>query len=130
MSLKGKQSRHRTKFIKRLEERLQEVAEEDKQLLQQHCRLDEQGNPKIINGERYDVKDIEAFSKDKQELYNEELVIDDGDSQAILNTVRTILDECNVEFKDQQATLYDYLCDQFKVDETIEENNKNEKDVG
>jgi len=127
LSLKGKQSRHRTKFVKQLNERLQEVAEQEKEVIKENCHLDDEGNPKTINdGKTYDVKDMDALVKDKQELLNEEMVIDGGDSQSMLMTIRTVLDECDKEFSGQEAVLYEYLCEQFKVDEDIE--NTKEKD--
>ncbi|MEW9503424.1 hypothetical protein AB1471_16800, partial [Jeotgalibacillus marinus] len=56
LPLKGKQSRHRSKCIKALDERLKEVAEQEQELLKEHCHLDEEGNPKIKNnGQEWDV---------------------------------------------------------------------------
>lgn len=118
LSLKGKQSRHRTKFIKLLDERLKEVAEQENELLKEHCHLDEKGEPKTLdNGTKWDVKDLEAFSKDKKELYEEELVIDGGDAHGMLKTVKQVLLECDKEFSGQEAMTYDYLCDQFEGDD-------------
>ncbi|MCM3110053.1 DUF1617 family protein [Lederbergia lenta] len=118
LSLKGKQSRHRTKFIKTLSDRLQEVTEQEKELLKEHCHLDEEGNPKTKNdGQNWDVKDIDAFIADKTELYEEELVIDGGDAHGMLKTVQKVLDECEVAFSGQEAVLYDYLCEQFEGDD-------------
>ncbi|WP_453992096.1 DUF1617 family protein [Bacillus nitroreducens] len=115
LSLKGKQSRHRTKFIKTLSDRLNEVAEQEKELLKEHCHLDEDGEPKTINdGKNWDVKDVDAFVKDCNELYEEELVIDGGDNHGMLKTVKEVLLNCDVEFSGQDASIYDYLCDQFE----------------
>ena len=66
LSLRGKQSRHRTKFIKLLHERNEEYREDIKQLLKEHCHLDENGEPKIKEDNTYDVKDIDAYLKDKR----------------------------------------------------------------
>ncbi|MEW9503398.1 hypothetical protein AB1471_16655, partial [Jeotgalibacillus marinus] len=56
LPLKGKQSRQRSKLVKVLDERLKEVAEQEQELLKEHCRLDEEGNPKIKNnGQEWDV---------------------------------------------------------------------------
>ncbi|MGJ9384247.1 DUF1617 family protein [Salipaludibacillus sp. CF4.18] len=117
LSLKGKQSRHRTKFINLMDERLVEIAEQEKELLKEHCHLDEEGEPKIKidNGQKlWDVKDIDAFSKDKRELYEEQLVVDGGDSQGMLKTIKSVLLECDKEWQGKEALTYDYLCDQFE----------------
>lgn len=119
LSLKGKQSRHRTKFIKLLSERLNEVAEQEQELLKEHCHLDDNGRPKTVDeGQRYDVKDLDAFAKDKQELYEETMVIDGGDAQGMLQTVKKVLFDCEKEFSGQEAVAYDYICEQFEEAET------------
>jgi len=115
LSLKGKQSRHRSKFIKALQERLQEFAADEKELLKEHCNLDENGNPKTIeNGTKWDVKDLDAFVKEKKELYEEERVFEGGDAQEMLKTVKEVLLNCDKEFTGAEAEIYDYLCDQFE----------------
>lgn len=120
LSLRGKQSRHRSKFIKQLEGMLKEFADQEQELLKEHCHLDENGNPKTIdNGTRWDVRDLEAFVKDKKELYEEERVIEGGDAQEMLKTVKEVLLNCDKEWSGQEAVIYDYLCEQFEkgVDE-------------
>src|SRR5690606_26516304 len=102
---------------KLLNNRLNEVAEQENELLKEHCYLDDKGNPKkkFVNGTEYwDVKDVEAFSKDKTELYEEEMVIEGGNNHEMLKTVKEILLNCDREFSGQEAEVYDYLCDQFE----------------
>ncbi|UOE96081.1 DUF1617 family protein [Alkalihalobacillus sp. LMS39] len=120
LSLKGKKSRHRTKFIKLLDERLREVAEQEQELLKEHCHLDGKGDPKKTDdGKSWDVKDKEAFLKDKKELYEEEMVIEGGDVSGMLKTVKEILDECEEEWQGAEATTYFELCEIF--DEGVNE---------
>lgn len=115
LPLKGKQSRHRTKFIKKLQERLLEFVGDEKVLLKEHCNLDEMGEPKKIeNDTKWDVKDIDAFVKEKKELYEEERVFEGGDVQGVLKSVKEILFNCQEEFSGAEADIYDYLCDQFE----------------
>ncbi|MBP1950304.1 DUF1617 family protein [Virgibacillus litoralis] len=118
LSLKGKQSRHRTRFIKLLNDRLKEVAEQEKELLKEHCNLDDEGEPKKIkNDTEWDVIDKDAFKKDMKELHEEELIIEGGDAQGMLKTVKTVVLDCDKEFSGQEAYTYDYLCEQFEIDE-------------
>ncbi len=115
LSLKGKQSRHRSKLIKALDTRLTEVAEQEKELLKEHCHLDENGEPKKKDNDQYwDIKDLDAFTKDKKELYTEEMVIEGGDNHGMLKTVKEILFDCDVEWSGQEAATYDYLCELFE----------------
>lgn len=115
LSLKGKQSRHRTKFIKEMSDRLKEVEEQRKELAAEHSHKDDEGNPKMKDdGKKYDIKDAEAFQHDIDELYDEELVIEGGDNQGMLKTVKKVLEDCDVAFSGKEAVVYDYLCDQFE----------------
>ncbi|MDQ0206662.1 DUF1617 family protein [Alkalicoccobacillus murimartini] len=115
LSLKGKESRHRSKFIKELNDRLQEVAEEEQELIKEHCHLDEDEKPKMLNdGKEWDVKDIEAFKHDKLELYQEEFILEGGNVTGYLKTIKDIVVNCEKEFSGQEATLYDYLYDQLE----------------
>ncbi|SEA54143.1 Protein of unknown function [Thalassobacillus cyri] len=115
LSLKGKQSRHRTTFIKKLTERLHEVEGQRNDLAKEHSFLDEEGNPKMLdNGKRYDIKDMEAFQKDVQELYEEELVLEGGDNQRMLTTVKEVLLNSDESYSGKKALTYDYLCEQFE----------------
>lgn len=127
--LKGRQSRHRSRFIRLLNERVETVIEEEQELLKEHCYLDEDGEPKIkeINGKKhYDIKDFGAFSKDKADLLNEEMVIEGADNKTMLLTVREVLDECEEELAGREAVLYEHLCEVFKVDEDIDAEDEDE----
>lgn len=126
LRLKGRESRHRTRFIKLLDERIQEFSEQEMQLLKEHCHLDEDGNPKKTEDGRYwDVKDIEAYAKDRRELYNEEFILEGADIQKTLLVVRDILDNFDEEISGEEAMVYDRLCESFKVDEEIDEDSDN-----
>ncbi|WNF31631.1 DUF1617 family protein [Aeribacillus composti] len=115
LSLRGKQSRHRSKFIKLLSERLEEYQEDLKELLKEHCNLDEKGEPIVKEDNTFDVKDIDAFIKDRKELDEEEIVIEGGDYQDMLKTVKEILMNCDREFSGQEAMIYDYICERFEA---------------
>lgn len=120
LSLKGKQSRHRTKFIKLLDARLKEYAESEMELLKEYAVLDDKGE--IVQTE--DKKGVKLkdpgqaaeCQKELEELREEELVIEGGDAQGMLKTVKAVLDECDKEFKGAEATTYDYLCEQFDIE--------------
>jgi len=117
----GKQSRHRTRFVKLLNDNLERVAEEQDALIKEHCHLDEQGNPKQTEEGQYDFKDFEAFINDRTELYEEKVIIDDSNSQVMLMTIRDILDNYEGELSERKAVLYEHLCEAFKVDEELED---------
>jgi len=118
LPLRGKQSRYRTKFIKLLNAQLEEYQQDFKQLLKEHCHLDENGEPKTKNnGTQWDVKDVDAFIKDKKELDEEVFVIEGASKQDMLKTVKEVLFNCDREFSGQEAETYDYICEKFEEGE-------------
>lgn len=121
LELRGKQSRHRTKFIKRLNEQLTEIKEQRMDLVKEHSNLDEEGNPIVIDN-LYDIVDLDAFNKDVAELFAEELIISSPVDDEMLKTIKQILDECDVAFSREQAIVYDELCEAFDTAFAEEEN--------
>jgi len=116
LPLAGKKSRHCTKLVLKMQERLKEVEEQRQALAKEHSHLDDKGNPKTIDG-KFDIKDMSDFAIDLNDLYTEELVIDGGDAQEMLKTVKAVLLDCEKEWKGQGALMYDYLCDQFEKED-------------
>lgn len=98
-----------------MSERLEEYQEDLKELLKEHCNLDEKGEPIVKEDNTFDVKDIDAFIKDRKELDEEEIVIEGGDYQDMLKTVKEILMNCDREFSGQEAMIYDYICERFEA---------------
>lgn len=125
MLLVRKQSRHRRYLIQLLNKRLERVEEDRKELLESHSNKDEDGKAIIIDGQ-YDIKDMVAFSNDQKELYKETLVIEGGDNREMIRTMKVVLKKLeDEEYEAQDSEIYDYLCDQFDIDE---EENKTEGD--
>lgn len=116
LSLKGKESRHRTRFIKLLQEQLKEVEEERKQLAEEFSRKDKNGKP-IIEDNKYVLENEKEFYKEYNELMDEEFIIEGANHEETLKTVKKILLECEVAFSGQDAMVYDYLCEQFEKGE-------------
>lgn len=123
----GRESRHRTRFIKRLSKHLEEVNEEQNELLKKYCKLDDQGSPKVSEegGKTFYVfKDQESsrkYTEDYKELLDEKLIIDDSNSKEMLMSIRNVLDNYNGNLNGRKAIVYEHLCTIFKVDEEIEE---------
>lgn len=115
LPLRGKQSRYRTKFIKLLNAQLEEYRQDFEQLLKEHCHLDESGEPIVKDDNTYDVKDVEAYLKDKKEMDEEVFVIEGVSKQDMLKTVKEILMNCDREFSGQEAMIYDYICERFEA---------------
>lgn len=122
--LKGKSSRQRSKFINKLETFRKEFVEADEIIIKEHAFLDENGLPKktIIDGkEVWDVKDREAFEKERDELFKEKRIIDGKDNEGMLKAVKKILDNYDKELSGLEGFIYDYLCDRFEEMEEREQ---------
>lgn len=115
LTLKGLKSINRTRLKNVLVENLRRVADEEKQLKREHSNLDDNGDPVIKDG-KYDIKDMEAFQKDLDEFYKVKVIIDGGDSQVYLKSVKQSLEESEVEWEGKEADAFAYLYDAFKND--------------
>lgn len=112
--LNGKTSRMRTRFIKLLSERHQEIEEFRIELLQKHSEKDEKGDP-LVNEGSYQLKDREAFNQEYIELMRESFIIDETASKRdMLLTIRRILEETPQEFSGADAFAYDRWCEAFE----------------
>lgn len=121
VKLARKQSRFRRHFIQQMSDRLKQVEEDRKALLEEHSHKDGDGKAIVKDGQ-YDVKDMVAFSNDVKELNKEKLVIDGGDNREMIRTIKVVLEKLeDEEYEGQDSEIYDYLCDQFKVDEEGED---------
>lgn len=120
LKLVRKQSRMRRRFIKMLNDRNEEFMGERKQLQEEYSNKDEEGNAIIINDE-YDIPKGEAWDKfieDTKELSKEKYVIEGGDNREMIRTIQEILRKFeDEEYEGQESDVYDYLCEEFKIDE-------------
>lgn len=117
LKLVRKQSRMRRRFISLLDERNKIYLEDKKELQEEHANKDEKGKAIIKDG-KYDIPDMIAFSNDLQELNIEKYIIEGGDHREMLRTMKEILKKYDdVEYEGVDSEVYDYLCDQFDVDE-------------
>lgn len=117
LKLARKHSRFRRHFINKLTERLKTVEEDRKELAKEHSHKDEKGEAIVKDGQ-FDIKDMVAFTNDLKELNTEKLVIEGGDNREMIRTIKHVLKKFeDVEYEGQDSDIYDYLCEQFGVDE-------------
>lgn len=117
LKLVRKQSRMRRRLINLLDERNKVYLEDKKELQEEHANKGDDGKA-IIKDDRYDIPDMIAFSNDLGELNEEKIIIEGGDHREMIRTVQEILRKLeDVEYEAQESEIYDYLCEQFKIDE-------------
>ncbi|MGW6383804.1 hypothetical protein [Peribacillus butanolivorans] len=120
LKLTRKHSRFRRHFINLMNESLKVVEDDRKELLKEHSHKDEKGEAIVKDGQ-YDVKDMDALSNDLKELNAEKLVIEGGDNREMIRTIKHVLKKFeDEEYEAQASEIYDYLCEQFSVDEEDE----------
>lgn len=117
LNLVRKQSRMRRRLITLLDERNKVYLEDRKELQEEHSNKDDEGKAIIVD-DKYDIIDMVAFNNDLKELNEEKLVIEGGDHREMIRTIQEILRKFeNEEYGAQDSEIYDYLCEQFKIDE-------------
>lgn len=114
----GKQSRMRTRFIRLLTDRLNVIKAEIHEIVKKHADKDEAGEPKYnvldeATGKiDYIVEDLESLEKEINDLWNEELVIEEGeDIRNMLITVRNGVLDYEGDLSGGKAILYDRFCE-------------------
>lgn len=113
MTLKAnKDSRHRTKLVKRIREAFTELSDEEKSLMEKFNLLDESGQLK--EGKDQDAKDVAAFNKEQGILMDEEIVIEGGMYARNFDEVPRILNEYDGMLSGKNAEIYDRLLDEFE----------------
>ncbi|MDQ0269008.1 hypothetical protein [Cytobacillus purgationiresistens] len=114
ISLKGKQSRHRTRFIKLLQEKWKLVCEEEVILLKEYADLDESGQPQKKENGDFIVKDVNGFKKQQNLLLDEHFIINGEDYNGMLTTLKEIVFSFDEEVSGKKAMVFDYLCEAFE----------------
>ena len=112
--LGGKTSRMRTKFLKILNEAINETESFRKELIDKHSKKDDEGNA-LIENNSYVLEDVETFNKEYVELMSEDFIIDETESKReLLQHVKRILENTNTEFEGVKAFQYDAWCEAFE----------------
>src|SRR5699024_1347152 len=125
LSIKGTESRHRSRLIKGLQEQLSILQEEEQQILIEHGEVDEKGNPKKKeNGTKWDIKDLDAFASEKSELMNEVFYIDNANLEESLNIIYDVLNDSDEIWEGKEAMIYDYFLSEIEKIKTEGEENE------
>lgn len=121
LGLNRKQSRMRRQLIKILERKNKAYLDDREEILKEHADKDENGDP-IVNNNQYKVANQTALAEDINELSEEVVVIEGGDNREMNRAMKPILKKFEEEeYGGTKSEVYDYLCDQFGVDEDLEE---------
>jgi len=117
MPLKGLKSIHRTRFQNLLQERLNQVAEEEMAIIKEHtgtAMVNGKEEPKRKGNGEFDIEDVAAFKQQQEEYFKENYVIDGGDSLVMLLSLKKVIEEYEGELSGKQAIAYEHLYTAFE----------------
>lgn len=125
LKLRGLKSVHRTRLSRKLTEELERVVKEQLEIQKEYFEVDEDGNP-IIDLDK--CKDKDGYLKTMDEFTNECVVIDSGDSQVMLKSVKNAIEESDLELDGKEAYTFEYLYTQFEKMDDSSSKEKSEED--
>ncbi|MEQ6356567.1 hypothetical protein ABNX05_18245 [Lysinibacillus sp. M3] len=116
LSLKGKDSRMRSRFISILETQLQLISTERDILLQDYAKKDENGEPirdKDEEGQEFVIlEDSFSFNLEVSKLMGEEFIIEvKNEKVEMVKTIQRIVFYVDKEFSGLEAERYNRFCD-------------------
>ena len=121
--LKSTENRMRNRFVKVLQSHMKLLQEEHKELLEEYCKKDANGNFNTINKDGksfYDIDDVKGFQVEFDILMQENFVIPNNESnQQMIKTVKDIILNCDKEFSGQEALIYEAYCEMFEEENQI-----------
>ena len=142
--ISGKRSRIRTRFIKEIADRADEIGKERKKMLIAYSEKDKKTKAPIMFaidkkgkeyettdqklGKRYKIKSTEKFNKEFKEYIEEDYVVAiTPANRDTINTVKEIFLETEEKFKGQMSVYYNEWCEAFENISEDKEAKKEEK---
>lgn len=116
LSLKGKESRMRSRFIKVLEDQLQLINNEREILLKDYAKKDENGElvfDKDKDGREFVILDDSySYNLELSKLMQEDFIIEiKNDNTEMIKTIQDIVLNVDKEFSGIEAERYNRFCD-------------------
>lgn len=113
--LKKKASRMRSKFKNILIDKFKnEIFNDIKTIESEYVTLDEQGNPNLYPNGSIIYTDVDAYVQDINELFEEEIYLDEKEYREVLLSMKFSILEWDKEFSGSDADFYDLICELFE----------------
>jgi hypothetical protein len=113
IELAGKQSRMRSRFVKVVADRLQEMEEFRMSLVEKYANKEPDGSISIV-GSVYDFPDDKRalFDTEYEEVLSEQFILDDTEERIdMLHTIKDAILNVETKFSGVSALQYDRWCD-------------------
>lgn len=119
IKLKKDESRAKSKFMKLIQRKHEEYAEDIKELTKEYAVLDEDGNPVLLNERIYKIKEESSIEcqVEVDKLSKEVAIIEGGEYVNQFKTIKTVLENYDEEMEGFKAEAYDVLLDAFEAAE-------------
>lgn len=118
LELVGKQSRFRSRLIRLLQEKLTVIKAEHRDIVEKYSKKDSEGKPQYRSVDEqtgyveYDIEDMSGLAAELNELYGENTVVDQSESnRELLLIVKEAVLDCTLTFSGEQAELYNRYCE-------------------
>lgn len=117
LSLAGKQSRARTRFVGLIQEALERTEKERKAILEEYAEKNEDGTMKVDDKGNAVVpdEDLPKFDGEVVGLFNEEAELSGPETDQVFATVKNIVLEWDKEIDPSIAGAYDKWCEAFEA---------------
>lgn len=122
ISMKGKATRGKQKFIERLVEKNKEFLDQEKELIKPHVVLDDndeivikEGNFEFKEDATADEKEI--LSKEREELQEEVAEISFAEYSTKYESLFKVLDDWDKDIDPNYSYIYDKLMDEYEANE-------------
>lgn len=125
VSASGKKNIDRMRVFNAIDEKNQEIAKEEQEMLKEYAEVDEEGGFIRDDNDRIKFKDIKGFKKAQDELLEEQFVIDDANMQSALKTTKKLAENPDKKLTGKSAQAHFILDTAF---EDCDEDNNNEED--
>jgi len=126
ITLKGKDSRARTKLVNLLTNQVRELQESEQALIDEYAKTDENGKQeKVENGNvKIDPNRTKEYLAEHSKLMLEQVEIEGGTYVNHIDDCEKILNDYDGELEGQNAQAYDALLDAFEAAKKLEKEGK------
>ncbi|WP_419893297.1 hypothetical protein [Oceanobacillus kimchii] len=114
ISVKGKDNLHRMRIVKALNEKYENVAEEEVTLLKEYAVTNGEGELIKNEADGFEIKDPKGFNEQHKELLEEYFILEDKNLESALKTVGKLVNDFDKELSGKDAEMHFILAEAFE----------------
>lgn len=115
LELRKEESRSRSRLVKLLQRKLEELLEDDERIIKEYANLDGNGEP-IILGKTYDIPEDKKAEcgRDRTILRQEQAVMECGEYPDLFQVMHRVLNDYDGTLSGKDAEAYDEMLEAFE----------------